>query len=324
MEESQPYGYAPSSGEVMIDMAASLFGVVLQRAVMAPSYRVTVLAAVEGELVREGRLPPTGFGGIVGCVRRVYAKEGLRAFFRGFLTDAVLAVPSAVMEEVSSSLVSGALGAVLPYDSVERMPVWVYVSLSLASTSAAVLLATPVTGIHNTIVTNYVGDIVAPHAAAGKAEKDAQQEATAEEREEAAEESYKYKSATQAAASIRKRCGFRGFYYGVGLDAMAVFAYRGTYYYGLQLLPAVVQEQYPYAVARVLAVVAGCLTQPFEVVTRRMQLTASSEKGRYRSMVDCARTIVAEEGYIGLWAGLRARLLVTCVGMAVVELRRFL
>ncbi|RNF00267.1 ADP/ATP mitochondrial carrier protein [Trypanosoma rangeli] len=326
MEESQPHGYALSSGDVMIDMAASIFGVVLQRAVMAPSYRVTVLAAVEGELVREGRLPPTGFGGIIGCVRRVYAKEGLRSFFRGFLTDAVLAVPSAMMEEMSSSLVSAAVEAMLPVDAVQNMPVWVYVVLSLTSTSTAVLLATPVTGLHNTIVTNYVGDIVAPHADAdaGKANKNAKEGNGVEEHEEATEESYKYDSATETAASIRKRCGFRGFYYGLGLDAMAVFMYRGTYYYGLQFLPVMLQEKYPYAVARSLAIVAGCITQPFEVISRRMQLTASSGKGRYRNMVDCARTIVAEEGYRGLWAGLRARLLVTCVGMVVVELRRFI
>ncbi|ESL06982.1 ADP/ATP mitochondrial carrier protein [Trypanosoma rangeli SC58] len=328
MEESQPHDYALSSGDVMIDMAASILGVVLQRAVMAPSYRVTVLKAVEGELVREGRLPPTGFGGIIGCVRRIYAKEGIRSFFRGFLTDAALAVPSAMMEEMSSSLVSAAVGAVLPVDTVQSMPVWAYVFLSLTSTSTAVLLATPVTGFHNTIVTNYVGDIVAPHAdagaGAGKAKKNAKEGNGVEEHEEATEESYKYDSATETAASIRKRCGFRGFYYSVGLDAMAVFMYRGTYYYGLQILPAMLQENYPYAVTRFLAVVAGCITQPFEVISRRMQLTASSEKGRYRNMVDCARTVVAEEGYRGLWAGLRARLLVTCVGMVVVELRRFI
>ncbi|ESS66063.1 putative ADP,ATP carrier protein 1, mitochondrial precursor, putative,ADP/ATP translocase 1 [Trypanosoma cruzi] len=319
MAEGQPYGYAPSSGEVMVDMAASLVGVFLQRVVMAPSHRITVLTVVEAELVHEGRLPSTGFGGIIGCVRRVYAKEGLRSFFRGFLIDAVLAVPSAVMEEVSSSLVSELLGVVLPFDRVQQMSPLVWVTLSLVSTSMSVLIATPVTGIQNTIVTNYVGDIVAPHPAAGDVKEYVKEGDFGEEEKE---ESYKYNSAWETAADIRRRYGFRGFYRGFGLDAMAVFMYRGTYYYALQILPPVLHNQYPHAVACSLAIVARCITQPFEVISRRMQLTASSERKGYKGMVDCARTIVAEEGYSGLWAGLRLRLLVTCVWMAAVELRR--
>ncbi|KEG10043.1 putative ADP,ATP carrier protein 1, mitochondrial precursor, putative,ADP/ATP translocase 1 [Trypanosoma grayi] len=313
MGDSQLYTQGPAAGEVIIDMIASLVGAFLQRAVMAPSYRITVLTAVEGELVREGRLPPTGFGGIYACVKRIYTREGVLSFFRGFLTDAVFAVPSAVVEELSSSLVAGLIEGVIPVGFVQTMPMWLYVTISLASTSTAVLLATPLTGVHNTIVTNYVADIVAPTTEEGKSTT-----------EDEVEEKYKYVSPTETAKDIRKRWGFRGFYNGVGLDAMAVFLYRGTYYYALQMLPLSLQENYPYAVARCLAIAAGCLTQPFEVISRRMQLTASSKTRRYTSMVHCARTIVEEEGYSGLWAGLRARLLVTCVGMAVVELRRLI
>lgn len=324
MADNQLGLYGPSSSEVMVDMIASLVGVFFQRAVMAPSYRITVLATVEGELVRSGRLPPTGFGGIIACVRHVYAREGLSSFFRGFLADAVLAVFSALMEEVSSVLVSGSLESMLHADTLQSMSAWTYITISLVSTSTAVLLATPMTGFHNTVVTNYMGDIVAPETVAneegGEAQKDAQKSAQDDESNE--RRGYKFKSAREVATSIRKRWGWRGFYFGVGLDAMAVFLYRGTYYYALQMLPTAFHDRHPYAVARCLAIVAGCITQPLEVISRRMQLTASSGATKYKNMVDCVRTIVAEEGYSALWAGLRARMLVTCAGMAIVELRR--
>ncbi|KAH9597794.1 Mitochondrial substrate/solute carrier [Trypanosoma melophagium] len=323
MEDTQFYGQGPSAGEVIVDGMASFIASFMQWAMMAPAYRVTVLTAVEGELVREGRLPPTGFGGIYNCVKRLYKKEGIRSFFRGFLADVLLAAPSALTEKITSSLVTEVL-ALLPTEFLQTMPPLMYVTISLVSTSTAVLLATPVTGLHNTIVTNYVGDIMAPvegekNKNNGK-EKDNSKEEEEENEEE--EESYKYRSPTEAAKDIHKRWGFRGFYRAFGLDSMAVFLYRGTYYYALHMLPVAIHEKYPFGVARSLAIVAGCITQPFEVVSRRMQLTASSKTNRYRNMIDCARTIVKEEGYTALWSGLRARLLVTCVGMAFVELRR--
>ncbi|ORC86279.1 putative ADP,ATP carrier protein 1, mitochondrial precursor, putative,ADP/ATP translocase 1 [Trypanosoma theileri] len=320
MEDTQFYGHAPSTGEVIVDGLASFLGSFIQWAMMAPAYRVTVLTAVEGELVREGRLPPTGFGGVYNCVKRIYKKEGIRSFFRGFLADVFLAAPSAVAEQITSSLVTEIL-ALLPNEFLQTMPPMMYVTISLLSTSTAVLLASPVTGLHNTIVTNYIGDIIAPDGVE-KDEKNEKVNGEDKEEDEEKKESYKYTSPTETAKDIRKRCGFGGFYRAFGLDSMAVFLYRGTYYYALHVLPTAVHERYPFAVARSLAIVAGFVTQPFEVVSRRMQLTASSKTHGYKNMVDCARTIVTEEGYTALWSGLRARLLVTCVGMAVVELRR--
>nr|CCD13969.1 unnamed protein product [Trypanosoma congolense IL3000] len=320
---------SPSSvRDSLLDMAAILIVSFAQRAVMAPSYRVTMLSTVEGELVREGRLPPTGFGGVFACVRRLYVNEGLRSFFRGLLSDAVLSVPATIVENLCSALVSYALQAVVPLRHIETMNPWTYLTLSLSSTSVAVLLGTPATGVHNTIVTNYVADISAPNLpekdnkAGGNAEEEKDGVVAKEERGCDQVWAYRYATATETAKDIYRRLGCRGFYRCIGADAIAVFLYRGTYYYGSQLLPSALHARYPYGVSRCLAVIAGCITQPIEVVSRRMQLTASSTKGRrYNGMLHCALTIVAEEGYMALWAGLRARLLVTCLGVAVMELR---
>ncbi|CBH12515.1 ADP/ATP mitochondrial translocase, putative [Trypanosoma brucei gambiense DAL972] len=326
MDHDQLYDSPQSAKDSLLDMTALLIVTFAQRAVMAPSYRVTLLATVEGELVREGRLPPKGFGGVFGCIKRLYVKEGVRSFFRGLLTDAVLSLPATVVENISSTLVSFALQVAIPVRLVESMNPWTYLTLSLSSTSAAVLLATPATGLHSTIVTNYVADIVAPvpsEKSKNPDKNDGENNKVIKEGEKGGEESYRYATATEAAASIFRRWGFSGFYRCIGADAIAVFLYRGTYYYGLQLLPSTLHNRFPYGISRCLAVVAGFLTQPFEVVSRRMQLTASSTTGRrYKGILHCARTIVAEEGYTALWAGMQARLLVTCVGVAVLELHR--
>lgn len=68
-----------------------------------------------------------------------------------------------------------------------------------------------------------------------------------------------------------------------------------------------------------MAIVADVLTQPLEVVSRRLVLTASDEKDerRYAGVMDCARTIVREEGVTALWSGLRFRLMVSVASIAI-------
>ncbi|KAG8346190.1 putative ADP/ATP carrier protein [Trypanosoma vivax] len=314
------YDHIPLDDNVLLDVARGFFTMILQRVVMAPPHRVTLLATVEGELVKEKRLAPGGTGGILRCIKRIYMKEGAKSFFRGAMVDTLLSVSSSIAENIGSFVVISTLEALIPPRYVENMPMWVHLMLSLSSASAAVLLATPITSIQNTIVTNYIGDIVAP-VAEGAVEKNVSKPPCEGEDAEDKEEAYMYQTATETVKSIYQRCGLGGFYRGVGLDAVAVFLYRGVYYFSMQLLPNTLQSRYPYGVARTLAFMASVLTQPFEVVSRRMQLTASSMTGRrYKSALHCARTIVAEEGRTALWSGLRARLTVTCIGIVFWEI----
>lgn len=297
--------------DVAIDMVIRTVFDLIQRCLAAPIDRVMVLTAVEGELVRQGRLPASGFRGIRSLYKRLWQKEGARGLLRGVMADAVLTLPSGIVDNVATNAVFACLQRVIPASMADQMSTPVVVVLSLVATSAAVWVATPYNAIRKTIMTNYMADVVAP--------VDASADEAAAKVGEVQEEAYRYATATETARQIYTRKGWRGFYRGAAVEPVTVCAYRGLYLIASVLVSERLQMAYPYAVARGLAIVADVITQPLEVVSRRLVLTSSDEKEgrRYQGVVDCARTIVKEEGVTALWSGLRFRLMVSGASIAI-------
>ncbi|KPA77293.1 putative mitochondrial ADP/ATP mitochondrial carrier-like protein [Leptomonas pyrrhocoris] len=321
-----------SPADLLIDMVIRAVLDLVQRSLVAPIDRVMVLTAVEGELVRQGRLPAGGFRGIRRLYQRLWRKEGKYGLLRGVMADAVLTLPSGLVDSIATNAVFVCLQRVIPKSMAEQMSTPVVVALSLAATSAAVWVATPYNAIRKTIMTNYMADIVAPVAVAAKtqmppAEEEEEGDNNRKPRPEAAEgdageaeeEAYRYATASETARQIYRRKGWGGFYRGAAVEPVTVCAYRGLYLVASVLVSERLQMSYPYAVARGLAIVADVITQPLEVVSRRLVLTASDDDDgrRYGGVVDCARTIVREEGVTALWSGLRFRLMVSGASIAV-------
>ncbi|CAJ1020212.1 putative Mitochondrial carrier protein [Leishmania utingensis] len=318
--------------DVALDMLIRAVFDLLQRSVAAPIDRVMVLTAVEGELVRQGRLPPGGFRGIWQLYGRLWRKEGLRGFLRGVMADAVLTLPSGFVDSFATNAVFMCLQRLIPTHVANQLSTPIVVALSLAATSAAVWVATPYNAIRKTIMTNYMADIIAPAGCAtsdvcGCGETAAMTDGTggnaeAEKVEQGSpllEEAYRYSTATETACQVYRRKGWGGFYRGAAVEPLTVCTYRSLYLIASVMVSERVQMAYPYAVARGLAIVADILTQPLEVVSRRLVLTASDEKDekRYAGVMDCARTIIREEGVTALWSGLRFRLMVSVASIAI-------
>jgi hypothetical protein len=321
------YGVMPtqlSPADLAIDMVIRTVFDLLQRSLAAPIDRVMVLTAVEGELVRQGRLPVGGFRGIRCLYQRLWRKEGARGLLRGVVADALLTLPSGIVDSIATNAVFACLQKVIPVSTAEQMSTPMVVALSLVAASAAVWVATPYNAIRKTIMTNYMADIVAPVSKAAveeKGEKDGKGNKAAVEEEELGEteEAYRYATATETARQIYQRKGWGGFYRGAAVEPITVCAYRGLYLIASVLVSERLQMSYPYAVARGLAIVADVVTQPLEVVSRRLALTASDddERRRYKGVMDCARTVVKEEGVTALWSGLRFRLMVSGASIAI-------
>ncbi|KAG5483771.1 hypothetical protein LSCM4_04925 [Leishmania orientalis] len=321
-----------SAADMALDILIRAVFDLFQRSMAAPIDRVMVLTAVEGELVRQGRLPAGGFRGIKQLYGRLWRKEGLGGFLRGVVADAVLTLPSGFVDSFATNAVFVCLQRLIPAHMADQMGTPVLVALSLAATSAAVWVATPYNAIRKTIMTNYMADIVAPVGCATRAvcaggdaaatKNSASESAGAEEAEPVSplqEEGYRYSTATETARQIYRRKGWGGFYRGAAVEPLTVCTYRGLYLIASAMVSERVQLAYPYAVARGLAIVADILTQPLEVVSRRLVLTASDEKDdrRYAGVMDCAKTIVREEGVTALWSGLRFRLMVSVASIAI-------
>lgn len=318
-QAGSPYDQYPgqqfqlSPTDLALDMLFRTVFDLLQRAMAAPIDRVMVLTAVEGELVRQGRLPVGGFRGIGRLYSRLWRKEGARGFLRGVVADAALTLPSGFVDAFATNAVFACLQRLIPTRMAEQMSTPVVVVLSLVATSAAVWVATPYNAIRKTIMTNYMADIVAPPG------EGAAPAAAAEPASPVQVEAYRYASATEAARCIYRRKGWSGFYRGAAVEPLTVCAYRGLYLIASVVVSERVQMMYPYLVARGLAIVADIITQPLEVVSRRLVLTASDEKAerRYTGVMDCASSIVREEGVTALWSGLRFRLMVSFASIGI-------
>ncbi|CAD2219333.1 ADP/ATP mitochondrial carrier-like protein [Angomonas deanei] len=186
------------------------------------------------------------------------------------------------------------------------------VGLSLIATVLSTYIASPYTYFRKTIVTNYVADIVAPIGGASE-------EAAEEETAPAVEEGYRYNSPTEAATTIQRKKGWGAFYRGVHAEPLLILCYRGLYVFASVLVPQTWQVGHPYLLSRGLALVADVVTQPLEVVSRRLALTASADETEapYAGVWDCFQTIRETEGVTALWSGLKFRILMSFMSMTV-------
>ncbi|CCW67880.1 unnamed protein product [Phytomonas sp. Hart1] len=309
--------------DVVLDVFVRFLIDLAQRLVMSPAERLKVLTAVEGELKRQGRIPSsTGFGGILACIRQVWRREGGLGFLRGVGADLVLSLPAGFVDSLSMTLVSMVVQAVVPRWVSESMGLSTAVAITIGATSLAVMVASPYFALRRSIMTNYLADVVAPPPSRTAAKKgtavEEKKHPKAMKENSTEENSYLYASAVETTQSIYRRQGLRAFYRGVLVDPILVIIYRGLYIGASMLIPQHLQEAHPYCIVSGLSLASDVTMQPFEVVSRRMILTASDDvHPPYDGMMDCIKSIVREEGTTGLWSGLRCRIAVNFVGLCI-------
>lgn len=286
-------------GDFAVQMAIHTAFSFTRRAILSPLFRIAILMTTEGELVRQGRISPAGFGGILGCVTRIYCTEGPLAFWRGLLSDAALAVPSSIAEELGTDLVNNSLHGVIAGRADDMSQIGL-LTVSLGATALLSQVTSVINDPIQTVMTCFMGDVAGP--------------------DDSETPQFQFPGAWAATKAIYRSNGVSGFFRGVALNAVSSITYRGSYYYMLHLfftaLPREVQVKYGMWIARVTSLLAGFVAQPVEVVRRRLMLTAGGQKG-YTGVCDCVRTIVREEGMSGLWKGLKVRLLMTTAGFVV-------
>lgn len=304
--------------DIVLDVALRTLFDFIQRAMAAPMDRVMLLTTIEGELICQGRLPSEGFGGVWGCVQFIWRKEGVMGFFRGLGTDFALSLPSGLVDTLSVNAVFAVLQAALPAEIANSLSYAQVMIISTLATVASSIVALPYNALRKSIVTNYMGDIVGPIAAnngdGNNSRKDGSGGAVMAE-------GYRYASATEAARSILRRTGWRGFYRGALVDPALLVAYRSVYILSAAVIPPQLQEMYPGAVMRGMVSAAELTTQPLEVISRRLILTAledsSSSSGNegYTGPLDCAEKVVAKGGVTALWSGFAFRVMSSCLVM---------
>eukprot|EP00331_Platyophrya_macrostoma_P024767 CAMPEP_0176442016 /NCGR_PEP_ID=MMETSP0127-20121128/21559_1 /TAXON_ID=938130 /ORGANISM="Platyophrya macrostoma, Strain WH" /LENGTH=312 /DNA_ID=CAMNT_0017826939 /DNA_START=27 /DNA_END=965 /DNA_ORIENTATION=- len=271
----------------------------VRRSVLSPLFRVSMLTTVEHELVRQSLIGTTGFGGMLGCVKHIFVLEGASAYWRGLLTDAVLAIPASITEEIATDIVNSQLFNIVGPRAGD-LSQGTLLAISMGATAVLSQITAIVNEPIQTVMTCYMGDVAGPA--------------------ESENPTFQFTGPVATAKAIYQKNGLGGFFRGVSLNMLSSVAYRGAYFGAMHMFMLLSSEasqsKYGMLVARLLSLVAGVVAQPVEVVRRRLMRTATTEK-KYAGVIDCVKTILKEEGALGLFAGLKVRLVMTGAGFIV-------
>merc|ERR1711941_250773 len=115
--------------------------------------------------------------------------------------------------------------------------------------------------------------------------------------------------------------GIGGLYRGFVISCVGIFIYRGMYF-GLydSLKPIVVGDGGSALVSFFLGwsvtIVSGLASYPIDTVRRRMMMTSGGGV-KYNGSIDCARQVIANEGFMSLMKGAGANILRGVAGAGV-------
>ncbi|KAI9026238.1 putative mitochondrial ADP/ATP translocase [Hyaloraphidium curvatum] len=256
----------------------------ISKTAMAPVERVKLLLQTmdSNPDVISGKVKP--YSGIGDCFRRVYAEQGLAAFWRGNLVNILRYAP----QQGSALAFNDAINAMFPkYDS--RVDFWKSMGSKLFSGGLAGAAA-------NTIAYpfDYARTRLASDVKAGKGQ---------------------FNGIWDCISSTVKKQGITGLYTGWGVTVMGAFVYRA----GQLGLFKQIQDLNPYkndkgtagAVAAFVAVtvarsVVMPFNYPFDTVRRRMMLQSEKpvSERMYKSAIHCFREVLAKEGLRGMYKGM--------------------
>merc|ERR1712187_191369 len=115
--------------------------------------------------------------------------------------------------------------------------------------------------------------------------------------------------------------GISGLYRGFVISCVGIMGYRG-FYFGLYdtLKPMLLGEDagvvLSFCLGYGVTVTAGLMSYPIDTIRRRMMMT-SGQAVKYKGSLDCAKTVVANEGFMTLMKGAGANILRGVAGAGV-------
>merc|ERR1712087_960017 len=109
-----------------------------------------------------------------------------------------------------------------------------------------------------------------------------------------------------------KTDGIAGLYRGFVISAVGIVVYRGFYFGLFDTVNPMLPENAPFiatfGLGYAVTVSSGLLSYPIDTIRRRMMMT-SGQAVKYSGSLDCARQILANEGFMSMMKGAGANIL---------------
>ena len=287
-----------SSTDFLINfMAGGVSGAVAKTAT-APIERVKLIIQTQdanpkimsGEVAR--------YTGIVDCFTRVYNEQGLKAFWRGNLTNIIRYFPT----QAFNFAFKDGIKAMFPKaDKNKEFLRFFLINMASGGLAGAgsLMIVYPL---------DYARTRLASDVGSGKQQ---------------------FSGLMDCLVKTVKASGVQGLYNGVGVSVIGIIPYRGAYFGLFDTLSGYnpwqksennfFRASSKFACAQTSAIAAGYASYPFDPVRRRLQMQSEKPKDQwvYSGTMDCFRKIIANEGTAALFKGAGANALRT-VGAALV------
>jgi len=262
----------------------------ISKTAAAPIERIKLLVQNQDEMIKQGRLDKP-YTGVVDCTMRTLKTEGVVPFWRGNLANVIRYFPTQALNFAFKDKIKAMFGV------PKTAPQYKKFGANILSGGIAGSLSLSVVYSLDFARTRLAND------AKGKG---------GERQFNGLADVYKKTIATD---------GIAGLYRGFVISCVGIFIYRGLYF-GIydSIKPILLGENasafLSFFVGWAVTVGAGLASYPIDTVRRRMMMTSGAAV-KYNGSIDCAKQVIANEGFMSLMKGAGANILRGVAGAGV-------
>jgi len=256
----------------------------------APIERIKLLVQNQDEMIKQGRLDRP-YNGVLDCLRRVLATEGVYPLWRGNLANVLRYFPTQALNFAFKDSIKAIFAT--PKDASQQRKF----ATNIASGGAAGTLS---------LLFVYSLDYARTRLANDAKGKGGERQ---------------FNGLIDVYVKTLKTDGIQGLYRGFAISAVGIFIYRGMYFGMFDTLkPIIVGKDGSVAASFILGwgvtVTAGLMSYPIDTIRRRMMMT-SGGGAKYKGSIDCAVQIMKNEGFMSMMKGAGANILRGVAGAGV-------
>jgi len=262
----------------------------VSKTVAAPIERVKLLVQNQDEMIKQGRLDKP-YAGVLDCTKRVLATEGIVPFWRGNLANVLRYFPTQALNFAFKDTIKALFAT--PKDASNATKF----ATNIASGGAAGTMS---------LLFVYSLDFARTRLANDAKGKGGERQ---------------FNGLIDVYVKTLKSDGIQGLYRGFTISAVGIFIYRGMYFGMFDTLkPILIGDGGSVGLSFLLGwgvtVTAGLMSYPIDTIRRRMMMTSGGGV-KYNGSLDCAKQIMAKEGFMSMMKGAGANVLRGVAGAGV-------
>lgn len=292
-----PAGFKPSSTEeFIINFLMGGVSAAISKTFASPIEVVKMRIQNMDEMIKKGTLDRR-YLGISDCGKRVYHEEGVRALWKGNFTNVLRYFPTQALNFAFKDYFKRLLSC------PKKDGYWKWFAGNLASGGAAGAASLTFVYSLDYARTRLTNDN--KNAKKGGAKQ--------------------FNGLVDVFKQTYALDGIKGLYRGFTISCIGIVVYRGLYFGMFDTitpsLPKSIRNNFfvNFGVGWVITVGAGLISYPIDTIRRRMMMT-SGELVKYSGSIDCAKTILKNEGVGSFFKGAGANILRGVAGAGVLAI----